>query len=79
MAAVEYYGTGRRKTSTARVFLRPGSGTVTVNRLAFEKFADDVGRAIVRVNIVNGKDIRVIQATGSLRLLLEAAQPRSVC
>ncbi|MCB9688505.1 MAG: 30S ribosomal protein S9 [Alphaproteobacteria bacterium] len=27
----QYYGTGRRKTSTARVFLRPGNGTVTVN------------------------------------------------
>ena len=36
MAAVEYYGTGRRKTSTARVFLRPGSGTVTINRGAFD-------------------------------------------
>jgi small subunit ribosomal protein S9 len=36
VAAVEYYGTGRRKTSTARVFLRPGSGTVTVNRRAFD-------------------------------------------
>ena len=38
MAAVQYYGTGRRKTSTARVFLRPGSGAVTVNRRAFEAF-----------------------------------------
>ena len=38
MAAVEYYGTGRRKTSTARVFLRPGSGAVSVNHEAFEKF-----------------------------------------
>ena len=36
MAAVEYYGTGRRKTSTARVFLRPGSGTVTINRRSFD-------------------------------------------
>jgi small subunit ribosomal protein S9 len=36
VAAVEYYGTGRRKTSTARVFLRPGSGTVTINRRAFD-------------------------------------------
>ncbi|MBI2834818.1 MAG: 30S ribosomal protein S9 [Acidobacteria bacterium] len=32
MAVIEYYGTGRRKTSTARVFLRPGKGTITVNR-----------------------------------------------
>jgi small subunit ribosomal protein S9 len=38
VAAVQYYGTGRRKTSTARVFLRPGTGTLTVNRRAFEAF-----------------------------------------
>ena len=38
MAAVEYYGTGRRKTSTARVFLRPGAGAISVNRKAFEAF-----------------------------------------
>jgi small subunit ribosomal protein S9 len=37
-AAVQYYGTGRRKTSTARVFLRPGSGTLTINRRTFEAF-----------------------------------------
>jgi small subunit ribosomal protein S9 len=35
---VQYYGTGRRKTSTARVFLRPGSGTLTINRRKFEEF-----------------------------------------
>lgn len=35
MAVTEYYGTGRRKTSTARVFLRPGSGAITINRRAF--------------------------------------------
>ncbi len=38
MAAVQYYGTGRRKTSAARVFLRPGTGAVIVNRRAFEQF-----------------------------------------
>ena len=37
-AAVQYYGTGRRKTSTARVFLRPGNGTLTINRRTFEAF-----------------------------------------
>jgi small subunit ribosomal protein S9 len=37
-AAVQFYGTGRRKTSTARVFLRPGSGTLTINRRTFEAF-----------------------------------------
>jgi small subunit ribosomal protein S9 len=35
---VQYYGTGRRKTSTARVFLRPGSGAVTINQRAFDAF-----------------------------------------
>jgi small subunit ribosomal protein S9 len=38
VAAVQYYGTGRRKTSTARVFLRPGTGAVTVNRRTFDAF-----------------------------------------
>ena len=38
MAAVQYYGTGRRKTSTARVFLRPGTGAVSVNQRAFDAF-----------------------------------------
>jgi small subunit ribosomal protein S9 len=33
-----HYGTGRRKTSVARVWLRPGQGTITVNRRAFEEY-----------------------------------------
>ena len=38
MPVTEFYATGRRKTSSARVFLRPGKGTVTVNRREFEAF-----------------------------------------
>ena len=38
MATIEYYATGRRKTSTARVFLRPGNGTITVNHRQFSEF-----------------------------------------
>ena len=38
MAAVQYYGTGRRKTSTARVFLRPGSGAIQINHKSFDTF-----------------------------------------
>src|SRR6185503_20458806 len=38
VASVQYYGTGRRKTSTARVFLRPGSGAISVNHKTFEVF-----------------------------------------
>jgi small subunit ribosomal protein S9 len=38
LASIEYYATGRRKTSTARVFLRPGNGTITVNHRQFTDF-----------------------------------------
>ena len=49
MAAIEYYATGRRKTSTARVFLRPGSGAITVNHREFDNyFPTDQLRTVVR-------------------------------
>ena len=38
MPVTEFYATGRRKTSSARVFLRPGNGAVTVNHREFEAF-----------------------------------------
>ncbi len=38
MPATEYYATGRRKTSAARVFLRPGTGTITVNHREFSSY-----------------------------------------
>jgi small subunit ribosomal protein S9 len=44
-----YYGTGRRKSSTARVFLKPGKGQFTVNGKPVDQFfARDTGRMIVR-------------------------------
>jgi len=49
MAATQYYGTGRRKTSTARVFLTSGSGAITINnRKIDEFFGREVARMIVR-------------------------------
>jgi len=43
------YGTGRRKTSTARVFLKPGSGKITINDRTIENFfGRETGRMIVR-------------------------------
>jgi len=45
----QYLGTGRRKTSVARVFLRPGSGKITVNGRAFENyFRTEAGRVPVQ-------------------------------
>lgn len=49
MSAQENYGTGRRKTSTARVYLRPGSGNIMVNsRPLDEFFGRKTARMIVR-------------------------------
>jgi small subunit ribosomal protein S9 len=46
---LQYYGTGRRKTSTARVYLRPGGGTFTVNGRAFETyFGSEMLKTVVR-------------------------------
>ncbi len=43
------YGTGRRKTATARVYLRPGSGRITVNNRPLDEFfGRETGRMIVR-------------------------------
>ncbi len=44
-----YYGTGRRKSSTARVFARPGKGTITVNAQPLDEyFGRKTARMIVR-------------------------------
>jgi len=49
MSTTQYYGTGRRKTSTARVFLRAGTGSITVNgRSLDEFFGRETARMIVR-------------------------------
>jgi len=49
MAATQYYGTGRRKTATARVFLRQGRGAISINDRPLEQyFGRQVARMIVR-------------------------------
>jgi len=65
MSATQYYGTGRRKTSTARVFLRSGSGNITVNQRPLDTyFGREVARMIVRqplelVDMAERFDIKV--------------------
>ncbi len=49
MSTDTYYGTGRRKTSTARVYLRPGTGTITVNQRPLDIFfGRKTARMVVR-------------------------------
>lgn len=65
MAATQYYGTGRRKTATARVFLQAGNGNIVINdRTLDQYFGREVARMIVRqplekVDLVNKFDINV--------------------
>jgi small subunit ribosomal protein S9 len=74
MAATQqnHYGTGRRKTATARVYLKPGSGRITVNdRSLDEFFGRETGRMIVRqpleaVKLVSKFDIAVTVGGGGI-------------
>lgn len=59
MSVTQYYGTGRRKTSTARVFLRPGTGKITINQRTMENyFGRETARMIVMqpLELTNNKD-----------------------
>ena len=65
MAVSTNYGTGRRKTSTARVFLRPGTGNITINERPLDEFfGRKTARMIVRqplevVQLENKFDVKV--------------------
>ena len=70
MSATQYYGTGRRKTSTARVFIKNGGGSITVNKRPLDVyFGREVARMIVRqplelVELADKFDINVTVAGG---------------
>ncbi|MFN3367946.1 MAG: 30S ribosomal protein S9 [Thermus sp.] len=55
----QYYGTGRRKEAVARVFLRPGSGKVTVNGQDFQDYFQGLVRAVAAL-----EPLRVVDALG---------------
>ena len=70
--ATEFYATGRRKTSTARVFLRPGTGTITVNHREFSNYFPtemlrmNVRRPLVLTEMVEKFDILATVAGGGV-------------
>src|SRR5688572_717848 len=71
-AQQSYYGTGRRKTSSARVFLKEGSGNIVVNtRTLDEYFGRDTSRMIVRqplevTNLLEKFDVAVTVRGGGM-------------
>lgn len=65
MADIQYYGTGRRKTSTARVYLRPGKGDIIVNRRVFDSyFPNEALRMIIR------QPLRLTDTVGKFDILV---------
>jgi len=72
MSESKFYGTGRRKSSTARVFLAPGKGQITVNGLPFKKYlcretlATIVMQPLVAIESIKSYDIKVNVNGGGL-------------
>jgi small subunit ribosomal protein S9 len=70
MSEITHYGTGRRKTSTARVFLKPGKGEITVNDRPLDRFfGRETARMIVRqplqlMNLSDQLDVDVTVSGG---------------
>lgn len=70
MAETQHYSTGRRKSSSARVFLRPGSGNITVNKRPLDQyFGRETARMIVRqplqlVEMTDKFDVKVTVSGG---------------
>lgn len=72
MAGISYYGTGKRKSSVARVWLRPGSGNITINNKSIDEYfgretskmvvkqplelTENVGKFDIVVNVRGGGD-----------------------
>lgn len=72
MAETQYYGTGRRKSSTARVFVKPGSGNIVINKRSLDQyFGRETARMVVRqplelVEMTDKFDLYITVAGGGI-------------
>ena len=65
MAENQYYGTGRRKSSTARVFVKPGKGNIVINKRSLEEyFGRPTARMVVR------QPLELVEMTEKLDLFI---------
>ena len=65
---VQYYGTGRRKSSIARVFLRPGSGDFKINGRAFDNyFVTDAQRVSAKSALVSSETSATFDVVATVR------------
>ncbi|WP_445401360.1 30S ribosomal protein S9 [Zobellella sp. An-6] len=68
MAETQYYGTGRRKSSTARVFVKPGSGNIVINKRSLDQyFGRETARMVVR------QPLELVELTEKLDLYITVA------
>ena len=68
MASEVFYSTGRRKTSTARVFIQKGKGKITVNKKPLDKFFDrETARMIVRQPLEQAELLNKIDVVATVK------------
>jgi len=68
VADIQYYGTGRRKTATARVYLRPGTGEIKVNKKEFNQyFPNEALRMVIR------QPLQLTETTSKFDILINVA------
>ncbi|GAB3214676.1 30S ribosomal protein S9 [Pseudaeromonas pectinilytica] len=68
MAENQYYGTGRRKSSTARVFVKPGKGNIVINKRSLEEyFGRPTARMVVR------QPLELVEMTDKLDMFITVA------
>lgn len=66
--ASQNYGTGRRKSATARVFIKPGTGEIVVNKRKFEEyFQNETHRMVIR------QPLQLTDSAGKLDILVNVA------
>lgn len=72
MAETQYYGTGRRKSSTARVFVKQGSGNIVINKRSLDQyFGRETARMVVRqplelVEMIDKFDLYITVSGGGI-------------
>ena len=65
MAEIQYYGTGRRKSATARVYLRPGAGEVKINKKAIEQYFPNE-----TLQMIISQPLKLTETTGKFDILV---------
>ncbi len=72
MAAEQYYGTGRRKSSTARVYMKPGTGNITINMRSDDRY---FGRPTSRMIIRQPFEVTDTSGTFDLNIMVKGGGP----